>query len=154
MGVKKRTMNFFVCVCVLEYIIWHGNVILHITVPQRNSSANNSLPKIGIGDRDRGGQNVPNARGGGELAPKVVLGKLGLLTPKSRIFYRISVEKRVQFRDPRKNSKFSPPSNFFRRFDPPPPIPVSNGNALAQGPLYRSRDLGFCLLSLAGLVLT
>ena len=43
-----------------------------------------------IGDRDRGGQNVPNARGG-ELAPKVVLGKFGLLTPKLTVFYRISV---------------------------------------------------------------
>ena len=30
---------------------------------------------------------------GGELAPKVVLGKLGLLTPKLRILCRISVEK-------------------------------------------------------------
>ena len=41
--------------------------------------------------------------GGGDSprAPKVVLRKLGLLTPKSRIFDRISVE-RVKFRDPRK----------------------------------------------------
>ena len=43
-------------------------------------------------DRERGGQNVPNVRGG-ELAPKVVLAKLGLLTPKLRIFYRNSAEK-------------------------------------------------------------
>ena len=65
--------------------------------------------------RGGGGQNVP--RGGGELATKVVLGKLGLLTPKLRNFSRISVEKD---RDPRKFKMFTPPSNF-RRLNPPYP---------------------------------
>ena len=60
---------------------------------------------------------------GGELAPKVVLGKLGLLTPNLRIFYRTSVE-RGQIQGPPKIENFHPPSSF-RRFDPPP-IPVSN----------------------------
>ena len=64
-----------------------------------------------FGNRDRGGQNAPNARGGGELAPKVVLGKLGLLTPKLRIFYRSSVEKgRIQ--GPPKIHSFHPPLIF------------------------------------------
>ena len=46
-----------------------------------------------IGNLDRGGQNVPNARGGGglsrgggKLAPKVAPRRLGLLTPKLAIF--------------------------------------------------------------------
>ena len=43
-------------------------------------------PETIIGDQDRGGQNVPNARWGGELAPKVVLGKPGLLTPQLEDF--------------------------------------------------------------------
>ena len=66
-----------------------------------------------------GGQNVPNARGGGELALKVAPRRLGLLTPKLRIFYRISVE-RGQFQGPLEIQNFHPPSNF-RRFDPPYP---------------------------------
>ena len=46
---------------------------------------------IGIlGDWDWGGQNVLNARWG-ELAPKVVPPEL--MTPKLRIFYRISVDR-------------------------------------------------------------
>ena len=62
-----------------------------------------------IGDWDRGGgQNVPNARGGGELAPKVVPWRLGLLTPKLTIFYRISVE-RGQFQGPLEIRNFYPP---------------------------------------------
>ena len=72
-----------------------------------------------------GGQNVPNARGGGELAPKVVLGKLGLLTPKLTIFYRISVERR-QIQGPPKFQNFHPPSNF-RRFDPYPGLQYFQG---------------------------
>ena len=73
-----------------------------------------------FGNRDRGGQNVPNARGGGgELAPKVAPRRLGLLTPKLAIFCRISVE-RGQFQGPLKIQNFHPPSNF-RRFDPPYP---------------------------------
>ena len=68
-------------------------------------------------DRDRGGQ-IPNVRGG-ELAPKVVLAKLGLSTPKLRIFYRNSAEK-GQISGPPKIQSFHPPSNF-RRFDPPYP---------------------------------
>ena len=64
-----------------------------------------------------GGQNVPNARGGGELAPKVAPRRLGLLTPKLAIFYRISVE-RGEFQGPLEFRNFHPPSNF-RRFDPP-----------------------------------
>ena len=42
--------------------------------------------------QDRGGaQNVPNA-GGGENSPRRLPRKLGLLTPKLTIFFRISVE--------------------------------------------------------------
>ena len=78
---------------------------------EKSSSEQVSETQIG-----GGGQNVPNARGG-ELAPKVVLGKLGLLTCKLRILYRISVEK-GQIQQPPENSEFSPPLNF-RRFDPP-----------------------------------
>ena len=78
---------------------------------------------IGVlfGDRYRGGQNVPNVREGGELAPKVIVAKLGLLTPKFRIFCRNSVEK-GQMSGPPKNQNFHPPSNS-RRFDPPYPGP-------------------------------
>ena len=73
-----------------------------------------------VGNRDRGGsKNVPNARGGGELAPKVAPRRLGLLTPKMAIFYRISVE-RGQLQGPLKIQNFHPHSNF-RRFDPPYP---------------------------------
>ena len=61
-----------------------------------------------IGDRDRGGQNVPNARGGGGLAPKVAPRKLGLLTSKLAIFYRNSVE-RGQFQGPLEIQIFHPP---------------------------------------------
>ena len=57
--------------------------------------------------------------GGGELAPKVAPRRLGLLTLKSAIFFRISVEG-GQFRGPWKFKIFTPPSNF-RRFDPPYP---------------------------------
>ena len=46
-----------------------------------------------------------------ELAPKVVLGKLGLLTPNLRNFSGIS-EERVKFRDPRKFKIFTPPLIF------------------------------------------
>ena len=47
-----------------------------------------------IGDWDMGGgQNVLNVRGRGEVAPKVAPRELGFLTPKLRIFFRISVER-------------------------------------------------------------
>ena len=45
--------------------------------------------------------------GGGELAPKVAPRKLGLLTPKLAIFYRISVEK-GQIQGPLKIQNFHP----------------------------------------------
>ena len=64
-------------------------------------------------------------QGGGELGPEVLLGKLGLLTPKLRIFYRISVEMGVNFRDPQKFKIFTP-ALIFGGLTPPPPIPVSN----------------------------
>ena len=91
------------------------------------------------GDRDRGGQNVPNARGGGELAPKVVLGKLGLLTPKLRIFYRISVEK-GQIQGPPKIKNFHPPSNF-RRFYPPYPGLQDVPSGPPSGDIWASLNL-------------
>ena len=72
-------------------------------------------------NRDRGVKTHRKVEGG-ELAPEVVLGTLGLLTPKLRIVYRISVE-RGQCRDPRKFKIFTPPL-IFR--DLTPPIPVSN----------------------------
>ena len=83
-----------------------------------------------------GGQNVPNARGGGELAPKVVTRRLGLWTPKLAIFYRISVEN-FEFQGPLEIQNFHPPSNF-RRFDPPPPIPVSNQWRVESNPTIRA----------------
>ena len=59
-----------------------------------------------------GGGNALNPREGGELAPKVAPLKLGLLTPKLTVFYRISVE-RGQFQEPLEIRKFSsPPLNF------------------------------------------
>ena len=68
-----------------------------------------------------GGQNVPNARwGGGELAPKVAPRRLGLLTPKLKIFYRISVE-RGQFQGALEIQNFHPLIAFFGRVDPPYP---------------------------------
>ena len=75
--------------------------------------------ETGIG----GGSKRTERLEGGELAPKVVLGKLGLATPKLRIFCRISVE-RGQIQGHPKIENFHPPSNF-RRFDPPL-SPVSN----------------------------
>ena len=60
-----------------------------------------------FGDRDRGGQNVPNARGGGELAPKVAPRRLGFLTP-----WKLKI--------------FTPPLIFGDLPPPPPPFPVSN----------------------------
>ena len=69
-------------------------------------------------DRDRGGSNVPNARGG-ELAPNVAPWRLGLLTPKSAIFCRIFVE-RDQFQGSLEIQDFHLLSNF-RRFEPPYP---------------------------------
>ena len=65
-----------------------------------------------LGDSDSGGQNVPNARGGGTRLER----KLGLLTPKLRVFCRISVEK-GQIQGPPKIQNFHPPSNFGR-FNP------------------------------------
>ena len=56
-----------------------------------------------FGDWDTGGQNVMNARGG-ELYPKVVTGKLGLLTPKSRIRNSGAAEKIRNF-NPASNSE-------------------------------------------------
>ena len=56
-----------------------------------------------------GGQNVLNARAGGEL---------GLLTSKLAIFYRNSVE-RGQFQEPLEIQNFHPPPSNFRRLDPP-----------------------------------
>ena len=73
------------------------------------------LSETGIG----GGSNVLNARGGGELAPKVAPRRLGLVTPTLATFYRISSEK-GQIQGPLKIQNFHPPSNF-RRFDPPYP---------------------------------
>ena len=72
-----------------------------------------------FGDRDRGGQNVPNARGGGELAPKVAPRRLGLLTPKLAIFCRISVE-RGQFQGALEIQNFTLPPIFG---DLTPPYP-------------------------------
>ena len=60
-----------------------------------------------LGHRDRGGQNVPNARGGGNSPRKLPLENLDFLTPKLAIFYRISIEK-GQIQGP-ENSKISPP---------------------------------------------
>ena len=54
---------------------------------------------------------------GGGTRPESCPSKLGLLTPKLAIFYRISVEK-GQIQGPLKIQNFHP-SNF-RRFDPPP----------------------------------
>ena len=96
--------------------LWHAVLLAHL---QNEIAPEKCLIRFENRDPDRGGQNVPNARGGGELAPKVVLAKLGLLTPKLRIFYRNSVEK-GQISGPSKNKNFHPPSNF-RRFDPPYP---------------------------------
>ena len=59
-----------------------------------------------------GGQNAPDARGGGELAPKVAPRRLGLLTPKLAILYRISVEKgRIQ--GPLKIQNLPPPPSHL-----------------------------------------
>ena len=58
---------------------------------------------------------------GGELAPKVVLGKLGLLTPKW-IFYKNLCSEGSDPGTP-KDSKFPPPLILG---DLTPPIPVSN----------------------------
>ena len=66
----------------------------------------------GLEDRDRGGQNAPKMlEGGGELAPKVAPRRLGLLTPKLAIFYRISVES-GPFRGSLDIQNCHPPSNW------------------------------------------
>ena len=56
--------------------------------------------------------------GGGELTPKATPRRLGLLTPKLAIFFRIYPE-RGQFQGPWKLKIFAP-SNF-RRYSPPYP---------------------------------
>ena len=69
--------------------------------------------RVQIGDWDIGRQR------GGELAPKVAPRRLVVLTPKLRIFCRISTE-RGHLEGPPKIENSRPPSNF-RRFDPPYP---------------------------------
>ena len=64
-----------------------------------------SYRRLGLGG---GGSKTYRTLGGGELAPKVVLGKLGLFDPQTKIFYRISVEK-VQIQGPPKTQNFHPP---------------------------------------------
>ena len=70
-----------------------------------------SLSETGIG-----GVKTYRTLEGGELAPKVAPRRLGLLTPKLAIFYRISVE-RGQFQGP-------------LEIHLTPPIPVSNSLSL------------------------
>ena len=68
-----------------------------------------------------GGVKTHRTLEGGELALKVVLAKLGLLTPKLRIFYRKSIEK-GQISGPPKNQNFHPPL-IFRDLTPIPIYP-------------------------------
>ena len=68
-------------------------------------------------DRDRGGQNVPNVRGGGNSPRKLSLQSLDFWPPNWGFFCRTSIEK-GQITGPPKNQNCHPPSNF-RRFDPP-----------------------------------
>ena len=78
-----------------------------------------------IGDRGRGGsKRTKRWRGGWGLAPKVVLGKLGLLTPEIEDFlHRISVEK-GQIQGPPKIQDSPPPlSSEIER----PPYPGLQG---------------------------
>ena len=76
----------------------------------RPGTSNIELVGAQEGDRDRGGQNVQGTR------PESCPGNAWTLTPKLRIFYRISVEK-AQIQGPPKIENVHPPSNF-RRFDP------------------------------------
>ena len=62
-----------------------------------------------FGDWARKGQNVPNARGWGELAPKVAPRRLGLLTLELTIFYTESVKKGVDFGGALEIQTFHPP---------------------------------------------
>ena len=71
-----------------------------------------------VGDWDRGVKTYRTLEGGGELAPKVAPRRLGLLTPKLTIFFRISVE-RGQFQGPWKFKIFTPPL-IFGDLTPPP----------------------------------
>ena len=79
------------------------------------------LPKIE--NRDRGGQNVPNARGGNSPR-KLPLEDLDFWPLNWRFSLLISVE-RGQFQGPLKGplkvQNFHPPPSNFRRFDPPYP---------------------------------
>ena len=61
-----------------------------------------------FGDRDRGGVETYRTLEGGELASKLAPRRLGLLTPKLTIFYRISVE-RGQFQGPLEIENLQPP---------------------------------------------
>ena len=79
-------------------------------------------PKQQLGDRDRGGQNVPNARGGGELAPKAVPGNLGLLTSQIEDFLQNLCREGSNSGTPENSETFTPPLMFG---DLTPPMPVS-----------------------------
>ena len=65
---------------------------------------------------------------GGGTRPKIVLAKLGLLTPKLAILYRISVES-GQFGGPWILKIFNPPLIFG---DLTPPIPASKSEGATQ----------------------
>ena len=73
-------------------------------------SQGNNWCRLQVADQDRGGQNVPNARGG-ELVQRVAPAELGLFDPNLRILCRKGTPE---------NLKFSPP---FRFSEIPPPAP-------------------------------
>ena len=83
-------------------------------------------PASNVGDRDRGGQNVPNARGGG-TRPESCPWKAWTFDPQIEDFLKNLCRKGVKFRDPRKLKIFTPPLVFG---DLIPPIPVSNNEFL------------------------
>ena len=83
-----------------------------------------SIEQCRIRDWDGGGQNVPNARGGG-TRPESCPWKAW---PRNWGFSIEPLDKRVKFRDLRKFKNFHPPSNL-QRFDP---CYLKGGNLMAH----------------------
>ena len=100
---------------------------LTFRVPLATSSSREQLSVSSPRCRRLGGSETGTGGGskrtegyrGGELTPKLAPRRLGLLTPKLAIFYRISVG-RGKFQGPLEIQNFHPPSNFFGdEFSPP-----------------------------------
>ena len=70
-----------------------------------------------VGNRDRGGQNVPNARGGG-TRPESCPSKTWTFDPQIGDFLQ-NLWRKGSISGAPENSKFSPLPSNFRRFDPP-----------------------------------